>query len=78
MMLLCDHDSSSDSSKSEEDDLELMLDLMEKPKRILGPRINLADLLSLECEQLFSLCLLYLCISSDTSTDDSNNILQIL
>ena len=37
MMLLCDHDSSSGSSSSEEDDLELlMLDLMEKPKRILG------------------------------------------
>ena len=77
MMLLCDHDSSSDSSSSEEDDLELMLDLMEKPKRILGPRINLEDLLSLECEQLtvqVSVC--YTCVySSDTSTDDSNNIL---
>ena len=46
--------SSSDSSSSKEDDLELlMLDLMEKPKRILGPRINLEGLLSLECEQLF-------------------------
>ena len=53
VMLLCNHDSSSDSSSSKEDDLELlMLDLMEKPKRVLGPRINL-DLLSLECEQLF-------------------------
>ena len=37
MMLLCDHDSNSDSSSSEEDDLELlMLDLMEKPMHILG------------------------------------------
>ena len=46
-------DSSSDSSSSE-DDLELlMLDLMEKPKRILGPRINLEYLLSLKCEKLF-------------------------
>ena len=54
IMLLCEHDSSSDSSSSKEDDLELlMLDLMEKPKCILGPRIDLEDLLSLECEQLF-------------------------
>ena len=56
MMLLCDHDG-SDSSSSE-DDLELlMLDLMERPKRILCPRINLEDLHSSDCEQLFRLVL---------------------
>ena len=54
MTLLCDHDSSSDSSSSEEDDLEvLMFVLMEKPKRIFGPRLNLEDLTNLECEQMF-------------------------
>ena len=65
MMLLYNHDSSSDSSSNEKDDLELMLDLMEKPKRILGPRINLDDLLSLECDNCSGQCLLYLYISSD-------------
>ena len=54
MMLLYDHDSSSDSSSSEEDDLEdLVLFLLEKPKGIFGPRLNIEDLTNLECEQLF-------------------------
>ena len=56
--LLCDHDSSSSSESSSEDDLEaLLLDLCDKPKRILGPRVNLEDLTNLECEQLFRLVL---------------------
>lgn len=54
-MLLCDHDSSSDSSSSEDDLETLLLDLTAKPKRKLGPRLNLEDLTSLECEQLFRL-----------------------
>ena len=42
MALLCDHDSSLDSSSSEEDDLELLiLDLTETHKRSFGPRLNL-------------------------------------
>ena len=56
MALLCDHDSSSDSSSSEEDDLELLLlDLTETPKRSFGPRLNLEDLGTLDCEQMFRL-----------------------
>ena len=54
-MLLCDHDSSSDGSSSEDDLEVLLLHLNEKPKRILGPRLNLEDLTNLECEQLFRL-----------------------
>ena len=58
MVLLCDHDSSSDSSSSEEDDLELLLlDLTETPKRSFGPRLNLEDLGTLDCEQMFRLAL---------------------
>ena len=54
MMLLCDHDSSLDSSSSKDNDLErLMLHLMEKPKRILGPSRNVEDLFSLVCKQQF-------------------------
>ena len=56
-MLLCDHDSSSDASSSEDDLEDLLLTLNEKPKRILGPRLNLEDLTNLECEQLFRLVL---------------------
>ena len=66
MMLLCDHDG-SDSSSSEYDLELLMLDLMEKPKRILCPRINLEDLHSSDCEQLFRLVLAILvCRTNDT------------
>ena len=58
--LLCDYDSSSDSSSSE-DDLELLfLDLRKKLKYILGPRLNLEDSTSLECEQMFRLVLVVL------------------
>ena len=56
-MLLCDHDSSSDSSSSEDDLEALLLDLTEKPKCKLGPRLNLEDLISLECEQLLRLAI---------------------
>ena len=56
-MLLCDHDSSSDTSSSEDDLEDLLLTLNQKPKRILGPRLNLEDLTNLECEQLFRLVL---------------------
>jgi len=48
------HDSSSDGSSSK-DDLDVLLLHLEKPKRILGPRLNLEDLTNLECEQLFRL-----------------------
>ena len=47
-------DSSSDSSSSDEDDLDFLLcELAFKPKRALGPRLNLMDLSDLQCEQLF-------------------------
>ena len=54
MTLLCERDTSADSASSDEDHLEaVMLVLTEKPKRILRPRLNLDDLTTLECEQLF-------------------------
>ena len=54
MTLLCERDSFADSDSSDEDDLEaLMLALTEKPMRISRPRLNLDDLTTLECEQLF-------------------------
>ena len=44
-------DSSSCSSSSEEDDMDLVLmDLAVKPRRTLGPRLHLEDLSDLECE----------------------------
>lgn len=79
--LLCDYDSSSESSSSEEDDLEtLFLDLKTKPKRVVGPRLNLEDLTSLECEQLFRLVLAALVqLYCGTSIDRLRNIVsQIL
>ena len=51
--LLYSHDSSSNSSSDEEDLELLLLALLEKPKRIRRPRLNLEDLMSSECEQLF-------------------------
>jgi len=66
-MLLCDHDSSSDGSSSDDDLEVLLLHLNEKPKHILGPRLNLEDLTNLECSRWW---LLFLYISSVASTDD--------
>ena len=58
-------DSSSCSSSSEEDDLDLiLLDLVSKPKRILGPRVHLDDLSDMECERLFRLVDCIFCIAS--------------
>ena len=51
MLLLLD--SSNSDFSSDEDTLEsLYLELSFKPKVVLHPRLNLADLLTLECEQL--------------------------
>ena len=55
--MYCD-DSSSCTSSSDEEDLDLiLLDLVVKPKQVLGPKLHL-DLTDLECEQLFRLAIL--------------------
>lgn len=59
-MLLCDHDSSSDGSSSEDDLEVLLLHLNEKPKRIPGPRLNLEDLTNLECSGCHCCSYIYL------------------
>lgn len=64
--LLYSQDSSSDSSSDEEDLDLLLLELAEKPKRILGPRLNLEDMTTLECEQLFRSVLVKLVAGSVT------------
>jgi len=47
-------DSSSESSSSDENDLDFLLcELAFKPNRVLGPCLNLMDLSDLQCEQLF-------------------------
>ena len=47
-------DSSDSDFSSDEDDLEtLYLELLFKPKKVLGRLPNLADLSTLECEHLF-------------------------
>ena len=47
-------DSSDASSSSEEDDIDfLFCELAFRPKRKLGPCLNLQDLSDLDCEQLF-------------------------
>ena len=53
MALLDDSDLDSSSSSDEEDMDFLLCELSFKPKRVLGPRLNLDDLSSLQCEQLF-------------------------
>ena len=46
--------SNSDFSSIDEGDMDFfLLELSFKPKKILGPRINLDDLSEVECEQLF-------------------------
>lgn len=46
--------SSDSSSSSDEDDIDFLLcELAFRPKRKLGPRLNIADLSDMECEQLF-------------------------
>ena len=52
MLLLLDS-SNSDFSSDEETLETLYLELSFKPKKVLGRRPNLADLSTLECEQLF-------------------------
>ena len=56
--MYCD-DSSSCTSSSDEEDLDLiLLDLVVKPKQALGPKLHLEDLTDLECERLFRLAIL--------------------
>lgn len=56
--MYCD-DSSSCTSSSDEEDLDLiLLDLVVKPKQVLGPKLHLEDLTDLECERLFRLAIL--------------------
>ena len=56
--MYCD-DSSSCTSSSDEEDMDLiLLDLVVKPKQVLGPKLHLEDLTDLECERLFRLAIL--------------------
>ena len=67
VIILLDSDSDSASSSDEEDMDLLLCKLSFKPKRILGSRINLEDLSTLECEQLFRLARVYTpCFCLDT------------
>ena len=53
-MALQDSSDSGFSSSDEELDMDfLLLEVLFKPKKILGPRINLDDLSDVECEKLF-------------------------
>ena len=53
-LLALQDSSDSDSSSSDEEDMDfLLLEMLFKPKKVLGPRVNLDDLSDLECEKLF-------------------------